>query len=299
MFLSFLLARMFSQKAYVFFSVVTIALISLFSVGLPYRESGSSHYPHQPLQQTSGIVIRNPLPLSFPFYAFVNHTTQLGPYTGIETSLEVYQIEFLTLRFPQSALRTIVYQNTTYANSQQTLMYFYLDWGDYLLLYFSFFMLVNVIGAFIGYWISRSTLATKLFKGDVAATHQRFDAIVSLSLEKISLRLLVAFYVLLTTVDVVQTILGFPEYEVGVIAKAFIVFLDGWAWLYFPFRIILTFIIVMLIYRYATPQVSKRLFLILSLITLAIVILNTYSLAMGAAYQAKMFCLLRRVPLFL
>lgn len=277
MLLSFLQARMFRPKAYVVFSAVTIALISFISVGVPYYKSGVSYFPQQPLQQTSGIVIRNPLPLSFPFYSSVNHTTQLGPYAGFKTSWEVYQIEFLTLRFPQSALHTIVYQNTTHAESQQSLTSFYLDWGDYLL-YFSFFTLVNLVGAIIGYWISRSNLANKLFKGDVASTNQRFEATVNSNLEKISLRLLTTLFVLLTAVDIAQTFICFPEHEAGIIAKVFIIFLDSWAWLYFPFRITLTVIIVILIYRFTTPQVSKKLFLVVSLITLAIVILNTYSL---------------------
>lgn len=123
--------------------------------------------------------------------------------------------------------------------------------------------------------------ATKV-KAGITSASQQFYAIVSSSLDRVSITSLGAFYVFLTVVDIAQTLWGFPEHEVGIVATAFIVFLSDMAWLYFPFRIILTTLIVIAIFKLMTPGVSKSLFLILSLMTLAAVIWNTYFLMMPA-----------------
>ncbi len=124
-------------------------------------------------------------------------------------------------------------------------------------------------------------LTTKL-KGSIESANQRVYAMISSGLDKFSLTSLGAFYVFLTVVDIAQTLWGFPEYEVGILANVFKVFLSDRAWLYFPFRIILTLLIVIAIYKWMTPRVSKQLFLILSLMTLAAVIWNTCSLIIWA-----------------
>lgn len=129
---------------------------------------------------------------------------------------------------------------------------------------------------------SGPSLATKL-KGSITSANQRVYAMVSSGLDRFSVTSLGAFYVFLTVVDIAQTLWGFPEYELGILGTAFVVFLSDMAWLYFPFRIILTSLIVIAIYKWMTPRVSKKLFLILSLMTLAAVILNTYSLIMSVA----------------
>jgi len=270
MVISFLLAKMSRQKTYVFVSAAIIALISFFSVGLPFHESGVSSYP--PPKYTSGIVIRHPLPLSFPFYSVINCELPPPSYPqAAHVSVEYYQIKFLTTQFPQSVVGTIVYQNFTW--TEPPIIFFAVDWGDYFL-YYTFFFSFNLVGAIIGYWTSRSTLPTKLKHGAESA-----NELVDTTLKRISLSYLTAFYVFLTAVDIAQTVLGFPEYEVGIIAKLFIVFFTESAWLYFPFRIILTVIIVFLVCRYTTLQVSKKLFVTLSVITFASVIWNLYSLA--------------------
>lgn len=130
--------------------------------------------------------------------------------------------------------------------------------------------------------LSGPPLATKL-KGSITSANQHVYAMVSSSLDRLSVTSLGALYVSLTVVDIAQTLWGFPEYEVGIFASAFIVFLNDMAWLYFPFRIALTSLIVIVIYKWINPRVSKKLFLILSLMTLAAVIWNTYSLITSVA----------------
>lgn len=277
---SFFLAKKFHQKTYVFLSAVIIALISLFSVGLPYRESSASSY--WPLRYTSGIVIRYPLPLSFPFYAFINHTLQPSYPSPNQMLLEIYQIEFLTLQLPQSLPRTLIYQNQTW--TPQNLMIFYADWGDYFL-YYTFFFSLNLVGAIVGYWIGKPPLAIFL-KGNIVLMGRRVHSIISSSLEKVSLKILITSFLLLTGVDIAQTILVFPEYEAGLLAKAFIVFFGSWALLYFPVRIVFTLMIVILVHHHAPPQLSKKLFAVLSSMTLAMVIYNACSLAVWLSSKA-------------
>jgi len=65
MFMSFLLARKFHGKAYVFLMATGLVLISFFSVGLPHYYSEEIF----PNRTESGLLLENPVPLSFPFYA--------------------------------------------------------------------------------------------------------------------------------------------------------------------------------------------------------------------------------------
>lgn len=125
-------------------------------------------------------------------------------------------------------------------------------------------------------------LATKL-KDRVTSANQNVYAMVSSGLDRFSVTSLGAFYVFLTVVDIAQTLWGFPKYEVGIFASAFIAFLSDMAWLYFPFRIILTSLIVIAVYKWINPRVSKKLFILLSLMTLVAVIWNTYSLITSVA----------------
>jgi len=273
---SFLLANRFHQKTYVFLSAVTLLSVSFLSTGMPFRESAVSSAVSMPLQHSSGIVIRYPLPLSFPFYSVVSHTSEQRefPYPT-QLITELYQIEFVTLQFPQAAIQTIVYRKLTSTNPP--IATFNLDWGDYLL-YYTFFFSLNLVGAIAGYWISKSTLA-KLIEGGAKSIIKRVDV----ALRRVSLGYLAAFYIFLTAVDILQTFFVFPEYEIGIIASVFIGLFSNQAWLYFPFRIILTLMIVILVYRYTPLHVSKKLFVILSLITLASVVWNTYCITLRSS----------------
>ena len=140
MFISFILARKFTGKTYVSLMTVSLILVSLFSMGLP------SHFPfrhHRTIwvydPKSLLYELKSPLPLSFPFYASV----QKGLYVIVGPVFNYYLLHFLTFEFVRG-----------YAP-------FTLGW---LCLYYSFFLLVNLVGAIFGYWISKTTFIDKLLK---------------------------------------------------------------------------------------------------------------------------------------
>jgi len=159
--LSFLQALSLRQKRYALFSAITVALVSLLSAGVPRYESYS--YPYLPqASNVSGVVVSQPLPLSFPFYAYINRTSVQSFVPPREDVYESYLIELATFRLPQSYYRTVmdVYQNI---GAESPTKFLYLDWGDYLL-YYMFFLTVNLAGAIIGYWISRTQFIEQWLK---------------------------------------------------------------------------------------------------------------------------------------
>jgi hypothetical protein len=132
MFISFILARKFTGKTYVSLMTVLLILVSLFSMGLPRL------LPYYQYQST--YELKYPLPLSFPFYASLQPVTVTGrppPPIGL------YLLHFLTFEFVR------VYAPFT------------LGW---LCLYYSFFLLFNLVGAIFGYWISKTTFIDKLIE---------------------------------------------------------------------------------------------------------------------------------------
>jgi len=72
MFISLLLARKFRGKTYVLFMAVSLALVTLFSMGLPsyfpyrYKPMVWEYDPKSLLYE-----LKSPLPLLFPFYASI------------------------------------------------------------------------------------------------------------------------------------------------------------------------------------------------------------------------------------
>ncbi len=159
---SFLLAVRFRQEKYVLWSAVVVALVSLLSAGVPHYESYFYSYLPQS-SNVSGVVISDPLPFSFPFYAYINRTSYTSSLPPREDIYEYYQIELVMLRLPQSYVRTVM---DTYVNIgfEQPTRFLYLDWGDYLL-YYTFFLALNLVGAIIGYWISKSTFVVRYLFG--------------------------------------------------------------------------------------------------------------------------------------
>lgn len=101
MFVSFLLALRFRQKEYVLLSAIMVALVSFLSVGVPHYESYLYSYLPQS-SNVSGVVVSEPLPLSFPFYAYINRTSYPSSLPPREDVTEFYQIELLTFRLPQN-----------------------------------------------------------------------------------------------------------------------------------------------------------------------------------------------------
>ena len=137
--LSFLLARKFTGKIYVLLTTVFLALISLFSMGLP------SHFPYR-YSPTVWVYdpksllyeLKSPLPLSFPFYASI----QYSPIRVFPPRI-YYLLHFLTFEFVRG--------------------YVPFTLGE-LYLYYSFFLLVNLVGAIFGYWISKTAFIQKLLE---------------------------------------------------------------------------------------------------------------------------------------
>jgi hypothetical protein len=181
-----------------------------------------------------------------------------------------YKIKFFTVELPQSLGRSAVYQNISSQLEPQNAVFFNVESGDYIL-YLTFFLFLNLIGAGLGHWAERYEFIPRLFK----IAHNS-----NARLDTVSIRRYVTIYILLATADIVQTASGFPKYEVGLIASLFIRSLGTRAWLYFLFNIALTSSIIIVVPRYLSSSVSKRVFFILSVILLVVVISNAYSLAM-------------------
>ena len=118
MFSSFLLVRKFGSRIYVRLVTILIILVSLFSMGLPVFNSGWEYE------------LKYPLPLSLPFYASIE-------WRGGFPELSLYLLYFLTFEINRSV----------------TPSYFF---HGMLFLHYSFFLLVNVVGAVVGYWIGKS-----------------------------------------------------------------------------------------------------------------------------------------------
>jgi hypothetical protein len=132
MFISFLLARRFRWKTYVALTTIIVALVSLFSVTVVYL---------YPLPLFDVRVKQYPLPLSFPFHVCIWRYSGYGFRYGVE-------IYFLTLRIGHQSLWLA-------PSSMFDIMNFF---GK---VYISF-LLINVVGAIFGYWISKTTFIDKL-----------------------------------------------------------------------------------------------------------------------------------------
>ena len=134
MFVSFFLARRFGGKAYVSLLTVFTILITLFSVGLP-RMDAYWRYTYWKYS----VELRHPLPLSFPFYASV--FVVLGIHWGPYPPPRYYQLYFLTFKLQELGLPVEF---------------------EHFILFYSFFLEINIVGVIIGYWISKTTLVEKL-----------------------------------------------------------------------------------------------------------------------------------------
>ena len=134
---------------------IGLALTSFFSVGIPHYESRDSY-----LWDSAGVVLEYPLPLSFPFYASLHfeRMTTAHNMRHIGFDKETYHLHFLTLILHDSVVYKIVWGGPIPA-----VPFMSITWGHYIL-YYSFFLLVNIVGAIIGYWISKTTFINKLLK---------------------------------------------------------------------------------------------------------------------------------------
>lgn len=134
--ISFLMARTFHGKGYVFSIAISLLLTSFFSVGVPhYLQLGELS------EAQNGVLFENPLLFSFPFYALLKNE-----YIGISSLRQYYQLCFFTFMFHKSWVLADVAAHRWLGIS--LLDYF---------LYFSFFLTLNIVGAIIGYWTSKRT----------------------------------------------------------------------------------------------------------------------------------------------
>lgn len=114
-------------------------LLSLFLSFLLARKFGSRIY----ILSVTILIIVIPLfsvglPLSFPFYAFI--------WAGISAPEAcIYGLYFLTFEINRSVTTSYFFHR----------MFF---------IYYSFFLLVNVVGAILGYWISKSKTLREILK---------------------------------------------------------------------------------------------------------------------------------------
>ena len=139
--LSFLLARRFSGKIYTTLIIVATILVSFFSAFGWITIHQHTDFTFKTVEYYR----LHPVPLSFPFYAsaFVELPAWPLPF---DLSRVIYQIDFLTFEIISV---TIDYSSFTLGTAS---------------IYFSFFLLVNIVGAIMGYWISKTTFVKRFFK---------------------------------------------------------------------------------------------------------------------------------------
>jgi hypothetical protein len=133
-FLSFVLSRKFRGRSYALLTILITVVVSFFSAsGWEEVIVFNSDYYFTPTF---------PIPLSFPFYASIDISMGFISPPGSPPMYGEYQFYFLTVEigrfvFPlRSALFLLVY---------------------------SFFVLVNLIGGIVGYWMGKSVILERFF----------------------------------------------------------------------------------------------------------------------------------------
>jgi len=146
--ISFLLARRFKGKVYVFLMTVVLILLSLFSIAFPsvwgtFGEGITFWQANLPT-----------IPLSFPFHASISKQYMI-----------LFRILFPELirpypNPPAYFIRIYFLTNQFWTNEKLTPLYFLTS--ELVILLISFFLLINLVGAMLGYWISKTTFLEKL-----------------------------------------------------------------------------------------------------------------------------------------
>jgi len=144
LFISFLLVRMSRRRLYLVITATGLLLISFFSVGVPEYVYVPKDFD-QPIS-TEGVLLHYFLPLSFPFYSSVYYQP---PLAFRDSYWEEYRLNFLTMILYGTR---ILGGSTAPTPGGGFILRF--SWRDYIL-YFSVFLLVNTLGAVLGYWISK------------------------------------------------------------------------------------------------------------------------------------------------
>lgn len=145
LFTSFLLARRFPRKLHALFMAIGLLLVSFFSVGVPEYVSIPKEDFRRPTS-TEGVLLNNFFPLSFPFYSSVYYQMPVGIR---DSYWKEYRLNLLTVILYGTR---ILHGATGPAGVGSFVLSF--SWLDYIL-YFSVFLLINIVGAVLGYWISK------------------------------------------------------------------------------------------------------------------------------------------------
>jgi len=150
MFISFLLARRFKGKVYVLLMTVVLIPMSLLSIGFPSVWGTMRDGP------TVWQVNLPAIPLSFPFHTSISK----GPPINI---VGTWRPPF---PFPPTySVRLYLLTYQVWTNEMPGPLQ--LLTSEHIVLLLPFFLLVNLMGAIIGYWISKSTILERLFKTKV------------------------------------------------------------------------------------------------------------------------------------
>jgi len=140
-FTSFILARRFKGKVYVLLMIVFLVIVSLVSIGVPSVEV----YAHAHGTTTVWKVNIPAIPLSFPFHAHISEVKGIiiaPPLPFIP--LPHYDVKLYTCGFEIGA------------------NYFIPLTTNYIIFLISFFLIINLVGAILGYWISKTTFIEKI-----------------------------------------------------------------------------------------------------------------------------------------
>jgi len=142
MFISLLLARKLRGVTYVLLTTVALLYISLLSFGLPTLG------PYNP---TPDLI---PFPLSFPFYS-INTVRPRSFWTFTEMA-ESYELYFMTSRIAE------VWEERSH---------FQFNYLEDLFPFYCYFLLINIVGAILGYGLSKSKSIWRYFGRRKSETH--------------------------------------------------------------------------------------------------------------------------------
>lgn len=146
MFLSLFVARRFRGKVFALLAIIISGSITFFSIGIPrydtFPEDVSAVGPQ------SGLLLENPLPLSFPIYGSLNLTVTFS------SAWQDLQLYFAGLLFHTERIQGVYDVGVHWLNFSLV---------DYAI-FFSFFMLINIGGSAFGYWLSRRAFIDRLSK---------------------------------------------------------------------------------------------------------------------------------------
>ena len=149
MFISFLLGRRFKGKVYVLLMTVVLILVSLLSIGFPsvwrtLRDGTTVWQVNLPT-----------IPLSFPFHTSISREYLLFLHEGIMN-------RFPPMYPPMYRVRLCFLAIQVWTNEKLAPLYHLLT-SERIILLVSFFLLVNLIGAILGYWINKTTFIERFF----------------------------------------------------------------------------------------------------------------------------------------